>query len=199
MTNTDSPSAQLQLDRLLHIGTSDVQPALTGLLRPDGVYLLPGQAAAPSNALAEATALAAALAEPLNTAGRTEQSDTDTPFLPFMLPQPLTPQELEADVPGWLGLRPPPIDQPNALQISVQPSAFRLLDALNAHEQAGDTGTFYAPGEAEAIHAASVSFGQLSEARTILIRVSGVAVLVLDLGRTAAGLWTGLASLRIET
>lgn len=199
MTDPNSPAACLQLDRLLYISQQDAQPAITGTLCQDGVYLLPGQEVAPSDALTAATTLAAELAGPLNMAGRAEQSDTDTPFLPFVLPEPLTPEALEGDVPGWLGLLPPPTDQPNALQISVQPSAFRLLEQLNERGGAGQTDTFYSPADLGAIRAVSETFARLSDARTVSVRVGGVAVLVLDLGRTATGLWAGLASLRIET
>ena len=172
-------------------------PALSGRLGPRGDYRT-GAPKKPSAAMDEARAAAAHIAEAL--AGMTEASDTDVPYVAFVLPAKLSPGQLEATALAWLGvLPPPPTDDLGPAIVSVVPSRFRLLERLEEHEADGDVEGVYDDDEAEAVREAAARFATLAYGRTVEVSASRIHTLVLDLGRTPGGFWAGVATRRVDT
>jgi len=195
MTASDL-NAQLQLERLVaYRADGSVSPVVVaGRLSQDGVFSWAEQPGlvADAPAVQEGVTFAAGLAGTL--ASVTESSDTDTPFVPFVLPRAFTPGELERV--DWLGLLPLPTGE---VEVEVRPSAFRLAERLAQREADGNAADFYAPGEAEAIRAAQAVFTAHPERRLVTVTAGRVALLLTDLARLPLGTWGGVASLRIDT
>lgn len=189
-------NAPLQLERMVaYRANGSVSPVVVaGRLTPDGVYTWDGQSGEPAGAEAvqEGVTFAAALAGAMSSL--TESSDTDTPFVPFVLPRAFTPEELGRV--DWLGLRPLPTGE---VEVEVRPSDFRLAERLAQRGADGTAGDLYAPGEADTIRAAQALFTAYPERRLVTVTAGRVAILLLDLVRLPGGAWGGVASLRIDT
>ncbi|GGJ81224.1 hypothetical protein [Deinococcus aquiradiocola] len=189
-------NVQVQLERLVaYRADGSVSPVVVaGRLSPDGVFSWAEQPGPPVDGagVQEGVTFAAGLAGTL--ASVTESSDTDTPFVPFVLSRAFTPGELERV--DWLGLLPLPTGE---VEVEVRPSDFRLAERLARREADGNAADFYAPGEAEAIRAAEAVFMGLTERRLVTVTAGRVALLLIDVARLPLGTWAGVASLRIDT
>lgn len=189
-------NAQLQLERLVayRADGSVSRVVIAGRLSPDGVFEWPEQPGPVADAAAvqEGVAFAAALAGAL--VGLMESSDTDTPFVPFVLPRAFTAEELGRV--DWLGLLPLPTGE---VEVEVTGSDFRLAERLARREADGTAGDLYAPGEADTIRAAQALFTVHPERRLVTVTAGRVALLLMDVARLPGGAWAGVASLRIDT
>ncbi|MVN85886.1 hypothetical protein GO986_03805 [Deinococcus sp. HMF7620] len=197
MTAADLNKA-LQLNRLTAFieGQAEAPVAIAGQLTADGVYLLPGETPPDSAALTEALAFAHHLADILSSAQVYESSDTDTPYVPFVLPHAFSPAALAEQVPSWLGLLALPEGQ---AVVDIDESSFRAAEKLAVHEQDEDVDDYYEPEEVEAIHAAAEFFNAFPDRRLVQLTAGYVAILLLDLAQLPGGFWAGVATLRIDT
>lgn len=186
----------LQLERLVaYRADGSVSPVVVaGRLSPDGVFGWPEQPGevAGAGAVQEGVAFAAALAGAMSSL--TESSDTDTPYVPFVLPRAFTPEELGRV--DWLGLRPLPTGE---VEVEVTGSDFRVAERLARREADGNAADFYAPGEVQTIRAAQALFLAHPERRQVTVTAGGVALLLIDVARLPLGAWAGVATLRIDT
>lgn len=186
----------LQLERLVaYRADGSVSPVVVaGRLSPDGVFGGPeqlGEAASPE-AVQEGVAFAAALAGAMSSL--TESSDTDTPYVPFVLPRAFTAEELgHVD---WLGLLPLPTGE---VEVEVTESDFRVAERLARREADGNVADFYAPEEVQTIRAVQALFLAHPERRQVTVTAGRVALLLIDVARLPLGAWAGVATLRIET
>ncbi|WP_295819153.1 hypothetical protein [uncultured Deinococcus sp.] len=189
-------NAPLQLERLVaYRADGSVSPVvIAGRLTPDGVYTWNGQPGEPAGAEAvqEGVTFAAALAAALSSL--TESSDTDTPFVPFVLPRAFTVEELGRV--DWLGLLPLPTGE---VEVEVTGSDFRLAERLARREADGNAADFYAPGEVQTIRAAQAPFLAHPDRRLVTVTAGRVALLLIDVARLPLGTWAGMATLRIDT
>lgn len=186
----------LQLERLVaYRADGSVSPVVVaGRLSPDGVFGWPEQPGevAGAGAMQEGVAFAAALAGAMSSL--TESSDTDTPYVPFVLPRAFTPEELGRV--DWLGLLPLPTGE---VEVEVTGSDFRVAERLARREADGNAADFYAPEEMQAIRAAQALFLAHPERRLVTVTAGGVALLLIDVVRLPLGAWAGVATLRIDT
>ncbi len=198
---TPNLNDELQLGRFyyVHQDTREKIPAILGSLLTSGLYLGQDEVRQSSEGLSEAIDFAQSLANTLDEGDCAEHSDTDTSYLPFVLPNPLSPAKLQSSVMGWLHLAPTPQGQSDDLFVSIDPSGFRIADILDEHEAAEDAEDYYELEQLEAIRDAQSQFSDLNDPHTIWVTVNQVATLVINMGRTSSGYWTGIATLRIDT
>ena len=186
----------LQLERLVaYRADGSVSPVVVaGRLSPDGVFGGPeqlGEAASPE-AVQEGVAFAAALAGAMSSL--IESSDTDTPYVPFVLPRAFTPEELGRV--DWLGLLPLPTGE---VEVEVTESDFHVAERLARREADGNAADFYAPEEVQTIRAAQALVLAHPERRLVTVTAGRVALLLIDVARLPLGAWAGVATLRIDT
>lgn len=184
----------LQLSRLLSMSGQGNQIAIRGRLTSDGVYQLDGADLQESPDLKKAAAFAKKLTLDLIKAGIIESSDTDTPYVPFVVAQPMSQEELVSQVKSWLGV----IDADD-ITIEAKSEGFWIEEVLNEHVADDDVEEYYDPDEVKAIRKAAKKFATLEQHMTIIVEAGGVARLIINLGQHPSGFWSGLATLRIDT